>query len=212
MSNFVIQDGQTVVFMGDSITDCGRRDHAAPFGDGYVRQAIDLITARYPERDIRYLNVGISGNTVEDLRNRWDTDVIAHQPDWLTIKIGINDLHRTMGGAYLAPPRYEALYREILDETKKKTTARIVLIDPFYIQTEDRADAHQKEVLRALSGYLDVVNRLAEEYGALHVLTHEAYGRQLQYRPAEAFCPEPVHPNHAGHYVIAHELLKALGW
>jgi len=45
---FLLQDGQTVVFIGDSITDCGRRDVAAPLGNGYVRFIAELITIRYP--------------------------------------------------------------------------------------------------------------------------------------------------------------------
>ena len=47
---FLLRHGQTLVFIGDSITDCGRRDHAFPFGGGYIRFAIDLITARHPGR------------------------------------------------------------------------------------------------------------------------------------------------------------------
>jgi hypothetical protein len=41
--SFLVQDGQTVVFIGDSITDCGRRDVAAPLGNGYVKFIADLI-------------------------------------------------------------------------------------------------------------------------------------------------------------------------
>jgi len=37
---FLIQDSQTVVFIGDSITDCGWRDVAAPLGNGYVKIAV----------------------------------------------------------------------------------------------------------------------------------------------------------------------------
>ena len=39
-----IQDGQTVVFIGDSLTDCGRREEAAPLGAGYVSMAVALTT------------------------------------------------------------------------------------------------------------------------------------------------------------------------
>lgn len=46
MSEFAFQDGQTVVFIGDSITDCGRRDSQHPFGNGYVRQTIDPVLGR----------------------------------------------------------------------------------------------------------------------------------------------------------------------
>ncbi|MCS3920301.1 hypothetical protein Q2T83_10355 [Fervidibacter sacchari] len=34
----------------------------------------------------------------------------------------------------------------------------------------------------------------------------------LRYRPADMFCPEPVHPNSVGHLLIAHAWLTAMGW
>lgn len=214
MSDFALQDGQTVVFIGDSITDCGRRDAQAPFGAGYVKLAIDLIAARYPERRLRFYNEGISGNTVQDLRGRWARDVIAHQPDWLFVKIGINDLHRTLDQTPQAvpPELFEPLYRECLESTRRETAARLVLVDPFYISTETNAATHEGHVLSRLPAYLDAVHRLATEFGALSVRTHQAFQRQLQYRPASDFCPEPVHPSLSGHVVIAHEILKTLAW
>lgn len=214
MSQFLIHDGQTVVFIGDSITDCGRRNEHAPYGNGYVKQAIDLISSKYAERSIRYFNEGISGNTVEDLRNRWHDDVIVHQPDWLTIKIGINDLHRTLQGETTAvPPRtYEQLYREILEITRAKTKTRIVLIDPFYISTDADPGSFRGRVLQLLPDYLNVVERLSQEFKALHVKTHEKFLVQLKYRPADMFCPEPVHPYLSGHMVIALALLEVLDW
>lgn len=211
---FLFQDGQKVVFVGDSITDCGRRDSQAPFGDGYVRQTIDLITARYPERSITYWNEGISGNTVDDLHGRWEQDVLRHKPDWVSVKIGINDLHRTTPeGAFAYPPeKYEGFYRSILQDVRDHTKARLVLIDPFYISAEQTGDSGQREVLQRLPGYLEVVHRLAEEFHAINLRTHDLFQEQLKYRPAETFCPEPVHPNYAGHLVIAHGLLGKLGW
>jgi lysophospholipase L1-like esterase len=214
MSEFAIQDGQTVIFIGDSITDCGRQGDHAPYGSGYVRLAIDLITARYPERRIRYLNHGISGNTVQDLHGRWQQEVIAHRPDWLCVKIGINDLHRTLDRTpqSVLPDLYARLYRECLLTASSETPARLVLIDPFYISREPEPSSREGQVLARLPAYLDVVHRLAAEFGARHVRTHEAFQRQLQYRPAPEFCPEPVHPFLSGHMVIAHELLAALDW
>jgi lysophospholipase L1-like esterase len=212
MSQFVFQDGQTVLFIGDSITDCGRRGEAAPFGNGYVQSAIDLITARYPERRIRFTNHGIGGNTVADLHARWQEDVIGQRPDWLSVKIGINDLHRTLDQtpAAVPPDRFEALYREILQRARDETQARLVLIDPFYISVA--TDGREAEVLRRLQNYLDVVHRMAEEFDAISVRTHDVFQEQLRYRPASAFCPEPVHPYLTGHVVIAHALLQQLGW
>jgi len=102
MGDFLFKDGQTVVFIGDSITDCGRRGPDAPYGNGYVKLAVDLITAKYPERRITFLNEGIGGNTVEDLRNRWHDDVLRHRPDWVSVMVGINDLHRVLRGTQRA--------------------------------------------------------------------------------------------------------------
>lgn len=213
MADFAFQNGQTVLFIGDSITDCGRRGEHAPYGNGYVKLAIDLITAKYPERNVCYLNKGISGNTVEDLRNRWHDDVVFHQPDWLTIKIGINDLHRTLrGDMAVTPERYEQLYREILQITQEQTNARVVLIDPFYVSTDTDLGSFRGRVLQLLPEYLSIVEKLSKEFNTLHVKTHEKFVEQLKYRRTDAFCPEPVHPYLSGHVIIALALLEALGW
>ena len=97
VNNLLFQSGDKVLFIGDSITDCGRRDAHAPLGHGYVRKITELITAKYPERDITYVNKGIGGDIVEGLENRWDTDVIAEKPKWLSVKIGINNASRQHG-------------------------------------------------------------------------------------------------------------------
>lgn len=214
MSDFQIQSGQTVVFAGDSITDCGRRGDAAPYGVGYVRQCIELITARYPERDLSYFNAGIGGNTVLDLQGRWDTEMLAHNPDWLTVLIGINDLHRSFNATPEAVPvdRFEAVYREILQRAKDHCNPKLVLLDPFYLIQPEDANEQQQKVLAMLPDYIAVARKMAQEFGALHVPMHDLYQQHLQRRPAETFCPEPVHPNPAGHHVMALALLEALGW
>ncbi len=75
---------QKIVFIGDSITDCGRRGAAEPFGSGYVSIARALL-ARYPELGLQFVNKGIGGNTVRDLAARWEQDVVAERPDWLSV-------------------------------------------------------------------------------------------------------------------------------
>jgi lysophospholipase L1-like esterase len=98
MGELCVENGQTILFIGDSITDCGRRGDAAPLGSGYVRFFSELVMAYYPERDIRYINTGIGGNRITNLKARWEEDALAYKPDWLSIKIGINDLHSHLSG------------------------------------------------------------------------------------------------------------------
>lgn len=211
---FAIKPGQKVLFIGDSITDCGRRNDFAPIGNGYVRQVRDLITARYPSLELTILNTGIGGNTVRDLRDRWTDDCIRHQPDWLSVKIGINDLHRWLrkGEGFVTPEEFADLYDEILSRAKKETDAKLILIDPFYISTDRAVDSHRARVLQHLPLYLKTVERMARKYKARHVRTHKLFGAQLKRQLPDRFCPEPVHPNLSGHLVIAHGWLEAMGW
>ena len=212
MPNLCFRDGQTVLFIGDSITDCGRRGAAAPFGDGYVSLCIDLITSKYPERKIRFINKGIGGNTVLDMYERWEDDVIRHKPDWVSVKIGINDLHRWLRGAEQAftPENFRKLYDDILDRTAKKVGSKLVLIEPFYISVSKGDQTFRGKVLDLIPQYIEVVREMSKKYKTRIVHTHEMFQRQLKYRDAEVFCPEPVHPNRTGHLLIACELLRVL--
>ena len=94
---------QSILFIGDSITDCARREHDVPFGVGYVRMFSDLMSFRKPAQRITIINRGISGHTVDDLRSRWTDHVLANVPDQLVIKIGINDINRWLCGSDANP-------------------------------------------------------------------------------------------------------------
>ncbi len=212
MGEFVWQAGQTVVMTGDSITDCGRFGDPQGLGHGYVRQTVGLVRARYPERAIKIINTGISGHCTDDLQARWQADVLDHKPDWVTIMIGINDLHRTNDNVkHLPADEYEKRYRDLLTQTAA-AGAGIVLIDPFFMCLGDCADAYCSDVLGRLPGYLAAVEKLAGEFGALHVKTQAAWESVLRVYPASNWCDEPVHPNADGHYVMANALLEVLGF
>ena len=107
--------GEKVVFIGDSITDCGRRtEQDGPYGKGYVSLVRALLHARYPAHGLTIVNRGIGGNTIRDLAARWQEDVLNEAPDWLSVKIGINDVGRLIAGNladHVGLDEYEATYR-----------------------------------------------------------------------------------------------------
>lgn len=214
MSKFLFKNGERVLFIGDSITDCGRRQNSAPLGDGYVKLAIDLIRARYPERKIDFINKGISGNTIRDLSDRWQDDALRHNPDWLSIKVGINDLRRTQfcSPDRVRPEEFEKLYDSILQRTRKATSAKLILIDPFFISLDQTTNSSRNDTLKLLPLYLKVVQKMAKKFKTLHVRSDKAFKHQLRYHEGDTFCPEPVHPNTSGHMILAHELLHTLHW
>jgi len=210
MSEFKVKDGQTVLFTGDSITDAGRRGEFAPYGRGYVSKVIELVTAKYPERQVTWVNTGIGGHTVRELWPRWQEDAVAHQPDWLSVMVGINDVHRFLRGEpanKIDVAEYEETYRKMLAAARGKTRARLILMEPFYLST-DREHAS----MRTLARYLDVVHRLAREFEALLVPVHQDFQKVLAVRPPEKWSEDNVHPFPEGHMFIALSWLRVMGW
>ncbi|MDX1934594.1 MAG: SGNH/GDSL hydrolase family protein, partial [Capsulimonadales bacterium] len=183
-----IQENSKLVFIGDSITDCGR---ARPVGEGlgeslgrgYVALIDALLGSTYPGRRIRVVNVGTSGNTVRDLANRWQTDVLDLKPDWLSVMIGINDVWRQYDSPLrpeiaVLPGEYEQTYRRILD-TVRPSLQGLVLMTPFYIET------NREDAMRAtMDVYGGIVRALASEYDAVFVDTQAAFDEVLVHQYA----------------------------
>jgi lysophospholipase L1-like esterase len=210
-----IKPKSVVLFTGDSITDVSRRDTAAPLGAGYVRMVNDLIVAKYPRHNLKIINTGIGGNNIRDLANRWTDDVIRHQPDWLSIMIGVNDLHRWFykaGAASVTAEEFADYYFKIMERVKKETKAQVVLLDPFYMSI-DNHEASDRGILRKhLANYIKVVHQMAKQYKTRHIKLDEIFQQHLKTRLPEVFCAEPVHPNPSGHLLIAHKWLESVGF
>jgi lysophospholipase L1-like esterase len=200
--------GQRVVFIGDSITGCGRRDHAAPYGDGYLSLVRAFVDARYPERELTWVNRGVGGDTVRDLAARWDADAIAERPDWLCVMVGINDIWRAFspGQEAEAVPidEYERTLRALLRRAVTATGCRLVLADPFLIEA-DVDEPQRAETDR----YAAVVAAVAKDFEAVHVATQAAFDRVLAHSPSSRWADDRVHPGLPGHAVIADAFLAA---
>jgi len=112
----IFQGAETLLFTGDSITDCGRpRPFSAwedELGNGYVSQVATLLAAHRPEITLRVINTGSSGNRVTDLADRWEEDVLNFQPDWVSVMIGINDVWRHFDRPFMtqvSPDQYQTI-------------------------------------------------------------------------------------------------------
>lgn len=210
-----LKDRETILFIGDSITDCARRERDIPLGVGYVRMFADMLLVREPEKNIHIINRGIGGHTVEDLRSRWHEDVLWHKPDWLCIKIGINDLNRHLcnpAAPFYSPADYRTIYDGLLQQTRATLPdAKILLITPFYISRDHTPGSYRAKVLGILPKYISVVRELATRYQTRFLDLHAAFQSRLDHQHPDAYCAEPVHPNAAGALLIAETVYEALG-
>jgi len=209
-----IKDRQTILFIGDSITDCGRRTTEKPLGNGYVKLFHDMLTIREPEKKINIINKGISGDNIVGLQSRWTDDVLIHRPEWISIKIGINDLHTVLwkNEKAISPEVFNKTYNDILFRTKVVLPkCEILLIEPFYISVEDNKESFRKSVLDLIPEYIKIVREMSKKYKTRLVKTHEMFKMFLKYHEAETLCPEPVHPYLIGHMAIAETVYSMLG-
>ncbi|HOJ39535.1 MAG TPA: SGNH/GDSL hydrolase family protein [bacterium] len=207
-----LKEGQVIVCIGDSITDCGRRGESGPLGNGYVRLFHHLLQAAFPGNQRSIINKGIGGQTLAELQMRWADDVLYHQPDWVTILIGINDLHRVLrkadGWSEHTVENFRRRYREVLTLTREKLPrCRLVLLEPFYVTTQT-TEGWRQEVLKDLQPYQEVVAKISQEFDANLVKLQDIFRQQLQFFEAEQLAPDAVHPTLLGHTIIAWHLFQ----
>ena len=198
------------VFIGDSITDCGRRECPEQIGDGYVRLVRDWLLAAHPARAPQVINRGISGNKITDLQARWDEDVLALQPDVVSVKIGINDVWHGLGPEPNGTPldQFLEVGADILQRLKGAfPAAKIVLCEPSVIWPPAPEVGNER-----LQPYIDAIRALGVQFGVEQVVPlHAAFVQSREARPDIDWAPDGVHPSSSGHMLIARTWLAQLG-
>lgn len=205
-----------LVFAGDSVTDMGSSQPVGEglkdrLGFGYVRMVENLLAACYPERLIRVTNSGVSGNTSRDLLARWERDVLALKPDYLSICIGINDVWRqfdcpAMPDYAVQPEEYEEnLTKMVL--SVKDSVKKIYMMTPYYMEP------NLQDPMRArMDEYGAIVKKVAEKYGCEFIDLQAMFDRYFQHRHSTYIAWDRVHPNQVGATLIAREFLSHCGF
>ncbi len=207
-----LRKNDTIVFIGDSITAADRhRQVYSPLGFGYVHFAGNLLLAKYPALDLKIVNTGVSGDTVLDLRDRWQRDCIAHRPNVLSVLVGINDVWRRamepdMAERAASPAEFEITYEQLLAQAERQCRCQLVLMEPFLF-CRDR----ENKVSRTLMPYLEVVRMLAKRHEAVLVPLQSQIDRQIADVPPERWSEDTVHPYLWAHAWIAQQWLNATG-
>jgi acyl-CoA thioesterase I len=200
-----IKPNARVLFIGDSITDAGRdRSDPLSLGDGYAA----VVARTYSSSGVRFLNRGISGNRVRDLKARWQVDCLDLAPDLLSIMIGVNDTWRRYDrDDPTSAEAFEADLKTILAQVRTALPAtRLVVLEPFLLPVSEAQAAWRED----LDPKLAAVRRQADAFGAtlvpLDVVLTEA---ALKTGPA-ALAHDGVHPTPEGHTLIAQTWLSVV--
>src|SRR6476659_3054910 len=204
---FLLRDGDTVAFLGDSITAAR----------GYPK-IVELYTLmRYPDRRIRFYNAGKGGDTAQTSISRLDRDVFAHNATVMLVALGVNDI----GWGMKADAEHKKLYldgiRTLIAKCKAKNVRVIVCSPPI---TAENPDTAEKGFLQKMAdegmelgksegaGAIDISRGMRETQRA--ILKFNA-GEQDKTKHVTMHAPDTVHLNDLGQLAMAFAILKGLG-
>ncbi|MBR2926941.1 MAG: SGNH/GDSL hydrolase family protein [Clostridia bacterium] len=209
----LLQDGDRIVFAGDSVTDMGSTKPVGEgvfdgLGKGYVRIVDSLLAAFYPERRIRVTNSGLDGNSSKELLTRFHRDVVSLDADWVAICIGINDVWRqfdvpAITSMHVAPTEYRANLEQMITAVKGKVKG-VFLLSPYYVEP-NRADPMRAR----MDEYVAICRELSQRHGCIFVNLQEMFEEYCEFRHSSSVAWDRVHPNQVGSTLIAKAFLEA---
>lgn len=201
-----LKENDIILFQGDSITDGNRgrnSDLNHVHGHGYQYIIAAELTADNLDKNVEFINRGISGNRIADLYGRWAEDCLNLKPTILSILVGVNDIifnweHKSGSD----PERYEKIYRYLLDEVKKQNPdTLIVIMEPFFGEkNEEELNTFFKE---NIGGYAAAAKKIAEEYGAVFVPLQDMIDSYKEKTDIYNILWDGIHPTTCGHELIA---------
>jgi lysophospholipase L1-like esterase len=213
----LIQSNSRLLFIGNSITDCGRKrpigsggfDQA--LGNGYVSLVDAALAAVYPDFAISTINMGINGDTVHDLKYRWTKDVLELKPDWLSILIGINDVWQHINQLWQSEGQDPVdRFAETLDDLVGQVRPGVkglLLMTPYFLEPDPL------EPMRAMMDQFGAaMGDVADRHQALLVDSQAAFNPLIDKVNPLQLAMDRVHINLTGHMILAQAFLRKVGF
>ena len=208
--SFVLNDGERVVFYGDSITDQRL----------YTLFTETFVHTRYPKLNVSFVHSGWGGDRVTgggggpvDLRMK--RDVGAYKPTMITIMLGMND-----GGYHpfdkTTQEWYQTGYERMIQLLRQAAPgARVTLIRPSPYDEVTRPPMKHGGYNPALVALGDYLAGLAQREGFLLADLNAPVVKMLEKANAEDFeiaqriIADRVHPGPSGQLIMASALWRA---
>ncbi|MDB6152139.1 MAG: GDSL-like Lipase/Acylhydrolase, partial [Chthoniobacteraceae bacterium] len=204
-----LKDGDTFVFLGDSIT------HQCL----YTQYVEDYFYTRYPATRIHFHNAGVGGDRARNALDRFDDDVASFKPKYVSVLLGMND------GAYTnyQQPIFDTYQKDmntLLDRIAELGATAIPMTPTMHDARAARLTNHGAEPRDTYyNGVLSLYGRWLEEqsqvrglgfvdmFSPLNSITLE----QRKADPSWTMIKDAVHPGMTGQVVMAAAILNDMG-
>jgi lysophospholipase L1-like esterase len=193
---------KTIVFVGDSITEGAGDDERG----GWTRRVEAWLRA-----GVRAIHAGISGNTIVDVLQRLDRDVLSHNPNVIVLAIGINDSRQypVDGGRYALSPQ-DFSTGLVAFATRVKASKAPVFVVGLNPVDETRTGFFEAGMIYASDAqrlYDETLRSFANDNGYEYIAIEPSFAAN---GGAQALTTDGLHPNPAGHALIAHAVWAKL--
>lgn len=184
--------------LGDSLSQgVGSLDYQSSFTYIYAKK----LALKYA--GLKFINLSKPGATSAELLKKQLPQVIIIHPDFVTLLIGVNDIH-----SFVSDARFGQNYKLIIEQLYNKTSAQILLLNIPYLASDTilfppynyLLDFRTKQFNRIISQYCQFKRIKCID---LYTPTQVTFSQNPAF-----YSPDLFHPSDAG-YIIWSQLLNA---
>ena len=198
MNKIGIKKNARILFIGDSITDCGRDKTDRHGLTGYNRLVCERLG------DVEGFNRGVNGEACAAILSRLRRECEDIRPDVISVLAGINDTSERGDPPHMASTEeFFASYRTLL-QTAREYTPQLLVIEPFFILKDTGMDGARN----ALIDRIYSIRRLAAVFQAAYVPMNGIFAEYGVSFGAERYTTDCVHLTAEGNALLAEEWLK----
>lgn len=216
-----------VLFIGDSVTDggwgrsggsmkpSGERNHTDQnhiYGHSFMMLCATHYESSLPDADWQFYNRGISGNTLAQIAQRWQSDALSLMPDVVTILVGINDVYEFMKTKKSNPDStfdfasWEKQYRSLLDSLRANNSNIKIMIGAPFISNDGKNGklSNYAEYDSMVSRLAAITKSIAHDYNAAFLPFNSMFAQLIAQQPRPGYWIwDGIHPTPAGHRRMA---------
>lgn len=206
-AEFALRDGDTVVFLGDSITAARQ----------YSKVIETYTLLRFPERHIRFVNAGKGGETVKGSLQRLESAVFAEKATVLTVAYGVNDIGWGMKADAAHKQEYLDSLRQLIERCQSRDIRVFICSAAITAEDPDKAERGflQKMCDEGLAlakskgaGTIDVQRTMRTVQRRVLAANEK---QKEKSKPTRMHVEDGVHLNELGQLAMAFAILKGLG-